>query len=150
MREKVFISYSHKDMAFEQQLHGHLKPLIRDERITAWSDKQIKPGSKWYDEIVDAVASTRVAVLLVTKDFLASDFIHEHELGPLLKGAESGGVTILWVLVRACLWEETPLKHLQAAYSTVKPLAEMKAERDTAWVAICKAIQKAANSDMAP
>ena len=71
---------------------------------------------------------------------------HEHELGPLLKEAEAGGVTILWVLVGHCNWKSTPLKNYQAASATDKPLAAMKtAERDRAWVAICEAILAAAN-----
>jgi hypothetical protein len=145
MRDKVFISYSHKDKRFLEQLLAHLKPLERAGRLSKWSDMQIRPGSKWLKEIETALASTRVAVLLVTKDFLASDFINEKELGPLLKAVSTKGITILWVLVRDCNWKKTPLKDLQAATPLKKPLAEMKAERDSAWVAICEAIEAAAN-----
>ena len=144
-RDKVFISYSHKDNKFLKELLAHLKPLERAGRVTSWSDEQIQPGSQWFGEIQRALASTKVAVLLVTKDFLASDFIDEHELGPLLKEAATGGVAILWVLVRACIWKNTPLKDYQAAYPPDKPLAHMKAERDSAWVTICETIEAAAN-----
>jgi hypothetical protein len=142
-RDTVFISYSHKDKKFLDELLTHLKPLVRAERVSIWSDKQIQPGAKWFDEIMLALASTKVAVMLVTRDFLASDFIHEHELGPLLKKAQQGGVRVLWVLVRACAYKETPLKDYQALISPDKPLAEMKAERDSAWVKVCEAIKAA-------
>ena len=82
--------------------------------VTAWSDKQIASGSQWFAEIKAALAKTRVAVLLVSPGFLASDFIHEHELGPLLAEAQEGAVRILWVPILTCSYEETPLKDLQA------------------------------------
>ena len=144
-REKVIVSYSHKGKKFLDQLLAHLKPLVRAGRVDAGSDWDIEPGSQWFNQIKSAVASARVAVLLVTKDFLASDFIHEYELGPLLEDADTGDVRFLWVLVRDCNWKATPLQRLQAAYPTDRPLTQMKAERDTAWVAICVAIESAAN-----
>jgi hypothetical protein len=143
LRDKVFISYSHKDKKFLDELLMHLRPLIRNERISVWSDKKIQPGVKWLNEISQAIASAKVAVLLVTKDFLASDFIHEHEFEPLLKEAKQGGVRILWVPVRACAYEETPLKDYQALTPPDKPLAQMNAERDGAWVRICQEIKNA-------
>lgn len=106
MRGKVFISYCHKENAFLNQFLEHLKPYTRSGSITHWSDKQIQPGSQWFDDIKKAIQESSVAVMLVTPGFLASDFIHEHELGPLLKEAEAGGVTILWVLVRDCSYGE--------------------------------------------
>jgi hypothetical protein len=95
------------------------------------------------EEINAALASAKIAVLLVTKDFLASEFIHEHELGPLLKQAALAGTKIYWILLRACAWKETPLKDYQALTPPAKPLAEMKAERDRAWVHICEQLKKA-------
>ena len=81
---------------------------------------------------------------MVTPDFLASDFIHEHELGPLLKEAEQGGVKILWVPVHASAYKKTPLKDYQAVLDPEKPLAGMtKPKRDQAWVRICEEIAKA-------
>ena len=144
-RNKVFISYSHKDAKFLEELILHLKPLERAGLVSKWSDKQIAPGSQWFDEIKGALVEAKVAVMMVSPGFLASDFIHEHELGPLLKEAEQGGLRILWIPVRACSYKETPLKNYQAVISPDKPLAEMKAERDKAWVKICEEIKNALN-----
>jgi hypothetical protein len=142
-RGTLFICYCHDDKKFLAQILDHLKPLERACDIQKWSDQDISPGSKWFAEIQSALTRTKVAVLLVTPRFLASDFIHEHELGPLLKTAAQGGVIILWVPVRSCNFKDTPLRDLQAVISPDKPLAEMKAERDRAWVLVCEAIKKA-------
>ncbi len=147
VRDQVFISYSHRDKRLHEELVMHLAPYVRSGSVTAWSDKQIAAGSKWFTEIEEALKMTRVAVLLVSPGFLASGFIHEHELGPLLKKAEEGGVRILWVPLRPSSYEETGLKDLQAVSAPEKPLAQMeRADRDAAWVSICKEIKRAVNS----
>jgi hypothetical protein len=145
MSNEIFISYSHKDKKFRDELLEHLRPYERSEGIVSWSDKDIEPGSQWLEEIRHVLATAKVAVLLVTRTFLASDFVHEYELGPLLKQAAAGGVKILWIPVRACAYEKTPLRDYQALISPEKPLAEMKAERDRAWVDICRRIVRVAN-----
>jgi internalin A len=75
----------------------------------------------------------------------ADDFIHEHDLSPLLKAAESGGAQILWIPVRASSYKKSAIAEYQAVVDPAKPLAPMKAERDAAWVRICEAIEKAVN-----
>jgi internalin A len=146
MRDQVFVSYSHRDQKLMEDFLMHLKPYLRSGSVTSWSDQQIASGMQWFEEIQAALAKTRVAVMLVSPGFLASDFIHEHELGPLLKEAKAGGVKILWVPLRASAYQETPLKDYQAAAPPDKPLAQMsKAARDEAWVRICKEIKNAVN-----
>src|SRR5271157_1138069 len=142
---QVFISYSHRDRRFLDELLTHLKPLSRAIRVSWWSDREIQPGMNWPEQIRTARASANVAVMLVTKDFLASDFISDQELGPLLKEAERGGVQILWVRVRACSYAETPLGNYQALIPPNKPLAEMR-DRDKAWVQVCEGIKNALES----
>jgi hypothetical protein len=140
----VFVSYSHADDKFKKELETHLKVLRYSGVLTFWSDTQIKPGETWFREITTAMEKATLAVLLVTKDFLASDFIRENELKPILARHAAGELKLLWVLVRACNWQASEIQPLQAAHSPTKPLAEMKAERDTAWVEICKKIKAAA------
>jgi hypothetical protein len=124
---------------------------VRAGSIKGWSDKQIVPGSTWFGEIKSALLQTNVAVLLVTPAFLASDFIHEHELGPLLIGAERGGVTILWVPIYASAYKQTALEKYQAVLDPNKPLGSFsKAKRDEAWVKICEEIGKAVKEGNAP
>ena len=88
--------------------------------------------------------AAKIAVLLVSPDFLDSDFIDANELPPLLTAAERQGAQILWVPVRACLVETTRIAEYQAVISPSKPLAAMSnPERDEALVKIAKAIADA-------
>lgn len=114
-RRSVFISYSHQDRDFLDRLLVHLKPLERDGLIDLWVDARLRAGDKWKKEIEKALRKARVAVLLVSADFLASDFITDNELPPLLRNAEEQGTRIIPVIVKPCRFvRDKNLRHFQA------------------------------------
>src|SRR5262245_40969896 len=123
---KVFVSYSHKDVRWLERLKTMLQPSSRAGHLDAWDDTRIRSGQNWREQIRRAIASANAAVLLVSPDFLASDFIAAEELPPILKAAESEGRTILWLLVAPCLWKHTVLSSIQAAHKTDRPLSALK------------------------
>src|SRR2546428_13547009 len=92
-RNKVFISYSHKDAKYLDGLLPHLQYLEKNKRIDLWVDTKLKPGENWQSEVENALASVKVAILLISIDFLNSPFIAKNELPPLLFAAEADGVT---------------------------------------------------------
>jgi len=146
-RDQVFISYSHKDKEWLERLQIMLKPLVRKNSIAVWDDTTIQAGSRWREEIDKALQSATVAVLLVSPDFLASDFVADHELPPLLDAARTAGLTILWAYVSECLYEETEIKDYQAAHDIARPLDSLSvAEQNRELVRICQEIKKAAAS----
>ena len=146
VREHVFISYSHQDNAWLKRLQAMLQPLLRKNSIALSSDTGIKPGSKWKDEIERALATAKVAVLLVSPAFLASEFIARHELPPLLDRAKQRGLRILWVYVSACLYEGTGIAAYQAAHDIAQPLDRLRtAKRNEVLVQICQQIKAAVN-----
>ncbi|MEA5602212.1 COR domain-containing protein, partial [Nostoc sp. UHCC 0252] len=145
-RNQVFISYSHQDQEWFNKLQTSLKPMIRNQTLQVWDDTQIKPGTKWFKEIKNALAAAKVAILMVSPNFLASDFIANDELPPLLKAAETEGLTIIWIPLSYSLYEETEIKEYQAAHPPNQPLDTLSlAEQNKAWVDICKKIKAAAN-----
>lgn len=91
----VFVSYSRADAACLERLRVHLRPLQRESAIAYWDDGSIVAGERWRDRIEAALARARVAVLLVSADFLASDFVVQSELPVLLAAAEERGTSIL-------------------------------------------------------
>ncbi len=124
-REGIFISYSHTDKKWLEQIKEALAPAIRSGQLNLWDDTQIKPGSKWREEIKDALAGAKVALLLVSKAFLASEFIASSELPVLLEAAEKEGLIICWVLLENCLYDLTVIKDYQSAWDTAKPLSSL-------------------------
>ncbi|MEH1968810.1 COR domain-containing protein [Nostoc sp.] len=142
---EVFISYSHQDQEWLTKLQKHLKPIIRNQNLLVWDDTKIQAGAEWSKEIENALAAAKVAVLLVSPNFLASDFIHKNELPPLLNAAQAKGLTIIWIPLSFSSYEETEIEKYQSAHPPDQPLNSLnRSEEDQAWVNICQKIKAAA------
>lgn len=125
-RTKVFISYSHADREWLERLKRHLKPLVRDGQLDCWDDTHIKPSDDWKQEIRTALDTAQVAVLLISADFFASDFIDENELPPLLAAAQAKGVRILPVILSASRFaRDSDLARFHAVNPPNRPLSKM-------------------------
>lgn len=143
-RNQVFISYSHEDREWLKRLRKMLGPMVRNHSISIWDDTQISAGSVINSEINQALSRAKVAVLLVSASFLASDFIYEQELSPLLKSAQQEGVKILWICLGACLYEETEIVNYQAVHDVNKPLDTLESgEQNQVLATICQEIKQA-------
>jgi NB-ARC domain/TIR domain len=103
-RDLVFVSYSHHDAQWVQRLTVLLKPLVRRKRLRLWADTDIRVGDEWHPDILRAIERSSVALLLVSADFLDSDFIMEQELPALI----TQGVRLAPVLVGDCFWDQVP------------------------------------------
>jgi hypothetical protein len=142
-QRKVFISYSHKDARWLERLRVHLSPIERGGIIDLWDDTKIVAGAQWKEAILGALESARVAVALVSANFLASDFISQHELPTLLSRASSEGTIIIPIIVSPCLFLESGLSTFQAVNAPDRPLSAMTvAERERVLVKVAEAIRK--------
>lgn len=138
---RVFISYSHEDNDWLERLRVHLKPIEREGMIDLWVDTKIAAGLQWKDAIMQALETARVAVLLVSGQFLASDFIAEHELPKLLDRARSGGTIIIPVILSPCLFTSTKLGAFQAMNDPKHPLTTLShAKQEIILVKVAEAI----------
>lgn len=142
---RIFISYSHKDQDYLERLMVHLKPLKKKGIIDPWIDTRLKIGDKWKSEIEAALKHASVGILLVSADFLASDFIVENELPPLLGAAEDKGTLIIPIIVKPCRFaRDETLNIFQAANSPDEPLSALdESEREFLYDSIAQRIEDA-------
>ena len=143
-RQQVFISYSHADRNWLDELHTHLKPFLKREDFELWDDTRIAAGQMWRSEIETALARAGAAVLLVTPTFLSSEFIDRHELPPLFEAARKRGLRIFWLPVSASAYDETEIAGFQALHDPRTPLDRFgPAERNAALVDVSRQIAAA-------
>ncbi|GAA3396526.1 hypothetical protein GCM10020369_73550 [Cryptosporangium minutisporangium] len=143
VRDQVFVSYSHRDQAWLERLDRHLRPLVRDRTIDLWSDRRVVAGDDWRAEIATALDRAQVAIVLVSTDFLISEFISEIELPQLLQAAAAGGCRIIPIVVNPCLFDHQPdLARFHAANSVKRPLTALSAhEQDEIFLNVALALK---------
>lgn len=149
-RSRAFISYSHSDKKYLKRLQVHLAPYSRGREIEYWDDTRLEAGSEWEREIMDALDSARVAVFLVSADFLASPFITEKELPRLIEAAHTDGVVLVSVVLSPCAFAMSDLAAVQMAHDPARPLSKMSYhEREAIWEHVAEVVARALSEAVA-
>ncbi len=148
-RKGVFISYSKKDAKCLDYLRTHLSYLEREYQFSIWEDSKIKVGADWRSEIEQAIAETKVAILLVSANFIASDFINNEELPALLNAAEKEGAFIFSIIVSHCMFNDIQvISKFQTVNSPSDPLTNMNdGERDALFLKVTQEVKRVLSSD---
>ena len=141
----LFIAYSRKDEPFLKKLTSHLKPLKRSGVLNmVWYDQKIEVGTDWERAIEQAIMSANIIILLISSDFLASEFAYHREMMTALDLHNQGQVRVIPVIARECLWENAPFAKLQVLPKDGVPLNSREwASEDSPYVDIIEAVQVA-------
>lgn len=137
----LFYSYAHEDEPLRDELAGHLKILERRGVIRSWHDRRINAGQAWDKEINAQLAASDLVLLLVSADFINSDYIWGSELGVAMKRHERGQTSVVPVLVRPCLIEDAPFAALQGLPTDLRAVTSWP-NRDEAWTNVAIGIRK--------
>ncbi|MFO7658122.1 MAG: toll/interleukin-1 receptor domain-containing protein [Bacteroidales bacterium] len=104
--KRIFISYSHKDKNEKKKVEEHLSIFEKySNTLKAWSDSELKCGDDINPEIIKAINEADAAILIVSTNFLNSDFIRMEEIPRLLKRREEAGIPIFPFIVKTCNWQ---------------------------------------------
>jgi hypothetical protein len=139
----VFFSYSHADEALRDQLEKQLALLRRQGAIETWHDRRIDAGEEWAAAIDDHVETDDIILLLVSPDFLASNYCYNREMLRAMERHEAGEAIVIPVILRACKWQGAPFGKLQAVPKDGKPVTLMP-DIDSAFLEVADAVQAAA------
>jgi internalin A len=139
---KVFYSYSHKDDAMRGRLQVHLKILERQGLIESWSDREIEAGEDWKVSIAEALERAELILLLVSADFISSDYCYCVEMKRALEKHAKGESVVIPVIVKDVNWKNAPFSALKALPKDGKAISTW-AKRETAWKQVSEGIERA-------
>lgn len=145
---KLFISYAHKDEKLLDELEKHLGPLVRQGLIETWHDRNISPGEDWRKAISAHLEEADIILLLLSSDFLASDYGYSVEMRRALDRHANREAQVIPIVLRDVNWSETPLARLQALPEDGSAVTAWP-NRDSAWRNVSVGIQKAVEQILA-
>jgi hypothetical protein len=148
-KKRVFISYCHKDKKYMERIIVHIKPLERNGILDIWVDTMIKTGELWKAEVEKSLSSAEVGILLISADYLASEFIIANELPPLLENAQKNGTKIIPIVAKPCRFlRDKNLNIFQAINNPEKPLCSLnEKEREEIYEKLSKEVEELIQSD---
>lgn len=139
---EVFFSYAHEDEKWRQELEKHLSILKRSGLITGWHDREILAGKEWAQEIDTHLNTAHMILLLVSPDFIASDYCWGIELERAMERHRTGAARVIPILIRPVSWEGAPFGALQALPADHQPISS-RPHPDDAFLEVAEGIRKA-------
>ena len=136
---KVCCCYAHKDQEMLEHLKTHLAPLQRQGRIILWSDTDLDPGDEWEKALHQHLESADIILLLISPDFIQSDYCYNTEMNRAIQLAKQGSTRVIPILLRPTLWQGLPLDTFQIV--NMKPVVEWS-DQDQAWNHIARQIDQ--------
>lgn len=136
----VFLSYSHADECMRDKLEKHLAIFRRRGVITIWHDRKILAGEEWAGNIDEQINVADIILLLVSADFLSSDYCYSIEMERALQRHEEGEACVIPVILRPCYWQEAPFGKLQALPEDAKPITTWSND-DEAYLSVAQGIR---------
>jgi WD40 repeat protein/GTPase SAR1 family protein/predicted MPP superfamily phosphohydrolase len=146
---EVFISYSHRDEALREELFKHLSALSRENVIGFWHDRKIGAGAEWRGDIDRHLEQARIILLLVSPDFIASEYCYDVETKRALERHAAGEAVVIPVVLRPVDWLNTPLAELQSLPRDNRAVTTWP-NQDAAFVEIAKGIRQAVEQLLRP
>ena len=141
---KIFYCYAHKDKRLRGELEKHLEVLRLSRQITAWYDREIPPGTQWKQEIDKHLNSSDIILLLISPDFMNSNYCYSVEMRRALERHRDGEAHVIPIILRPVVWEETPIGELQVLPSEGKPITQWS-DRDKAFLDVVGGIRRVIN-----
>jgi hypothetical protein len=147
-RKNIFISYAHSDekrWGWVERIRTHLRAFSHDTALEVWDDTRIEPSQRWQERIREAIEKTRTAILVLTADFLASEFVRKSELPLLIEAAESDGAKIFCLYGSPVHLSGTAkrLSDYQFVNSPNEPLSFLsESDRELVFVKLCESVEK--------
>ena len=140
---KIFFSYSHRDEKLRDQLDAHLSGLKHMDLVHSWHDRKITAGSDFKETIDRYLDSADLVLLLISPDFLNSEYCYSKEMKKALERHANGQARVVPVILRPVDWEKAPFAHLQVVPMDGKPITRW-ANRDEGFLDAAKGIRRAA------
>lgn len=138
---EVFYSFAEADAPLLEQLENHLSVLRHEEYISTWHKRQIVAGSNWQVELDRHLNTASLILLLISSDFLASDYCYGTEMRRALQRHEAKEALVIPILLRSCHWQSAPFAALQVLPTGAKPIT-MWRDRDAAWTDVVTGIRR--------
>ncbi len=141
MAVEIFLCYAHEDEPLLNKLKTHLRPMQRQELIDIWHDREIHAGEEWVSEIDIHLKTAQIILLLVSPDFMDSDYCYGVEMKRALERHIAGEARVIPIILRPVHWEDAPFSKLQVLPIDGEPIVNW-VNRDDAFLNITIGIRK--------